>query len=224
MKQTIFFKEIEQIIGYKFNSHKLLETAFTHSSYSNENHTKSNEKLEFLGDAIIEFVITEILYKEFEGNEGELSKIRAMIVSEKPLAETIDRLDLSKFMLKGKGERNNTTESTAIKCDLFEAIVGAIYIDGGLEQARNFFIGSVSNIINSIKQTGYVDDAKTRLQETLKTAKIVYSTSKTGADHMPTYKTVVFVNDKKLGVGEGSNKKTAEENAASQAINNLKKV
>ena len=224
MKQTIEFRAIERIIGYKFNSHKLLETAFTHSSYANENNVQSNERLEFLGDSIIEFVITEILYKEFQGNEGELSKIRAMIVSEKPLAETIDRLDLSRYMLKGKGESKSQANSTAIKCDLFEAVVGAIYIDGGLEQARNFFVGSVSEMLSNIKVNGYVDNPKTKLQEMLKTEKIFYSTSKTGADHMPTYKTVVFINDKKMGVGEGSNKRTAEENAASQAINNLQKV
>ena len=107
---------------------------------------------------------------------------------------------------------------------MFEAIAGAIYVDGGIEETKKFFSKAVGEIIENIKINGYVDDPKTKLQEMLKQAKIVYSTSKSGEDHMPTYKTSVFINDVKMGTGTGSNKKTAEENAASMAINNLKKV
>ena len=216
--------EVEKIIGYKFKSKRLLQRALTHSSYSNEHKVESNERLEFLGDAIIEFIITEILYRDFEGGEGDLSKIRALIVSERPLAETIDKLTLSQYLIRGVGESKNATESKAIKCDMFEAIVGAIYLDGGLENAKKFFLFALGDIIDNLKVNGYVDDPKSKLQESLKQAKIVYSTTKTGADHMPVYKTTVFINDVKAGTGQGSNKKTAEENAASMAINNLKKV
>lgn len=224
MKELVNLSEVEKIIGYKFKTKKLLIRALTHSSYSNEHRVESNERLEFLGDAIIEFIITEKLYREFKGKEGDLSKTRAMIVSEKPLAEAVDRLGLDKYLIKGVGESRNTTQSKAIKCDMFEAICGAIYIDGGIEEVKKFFAVAVGDIIENLKVTGYVDDSKTKLQELLKTAKIVYSTSKSGVDHMPVYKTSVFINDVKMGTGKGSNKRTAEENAASEAIKNLKKV
>lgn len=224
MKELIKFDEIEQIIGYKFKNKKYLQTAFIHSSYSNEHGVESNEKLEFLGDAVIEFIITEILYLQFKGREGDMSKIRSMIVSEKPLAEAVDKLLLSKYLVKGVGESKNTTESKAVKCDLFEAICGAIYLDGGIDSVRKFFQLAMGDIILNLKVNGYVDDPKTKLQEMLKQAKIVYSTSKSGEDHRPIYKTTVFINDVKMGTGTGSNKKSAEEGAASVAINNLKKV
>lgn len=224
MKELINIKKVEEIIGYSFKNKKYLQTAFVHSSYSNEHRIESNERLEFLGDAVIEFIVTEILYLQFHGKEGDMSKIRAMIVSEKPLAEAIEKLGLDKFLLKGVGESKNATESKAVKCDLFEAISGAIYLDGGIDSTRNFFEKAVGDIIMNLKINGYDDDPKTKLQEMLKQAKIVYSTTKTGEDHKPTYKTSVFVNDVKMGTGIGSNKKTAEENAASEAINNLKNV
>lgn len=224
MKGLINFEEIEKIIGYSFKNKKYIQTAFIHSSYSNEHRVESNEKLEFLGDAVIEFIVTEILFLQFKGKEGDMSKIRSMIVSEKPLAEAIDKLGLAKYLVRGVGESRNTTESKAVKCDLFEAICGAIYLDGGIDSTRKFFEFAVGDIILNLKINGYVDDAKTKLQEILKQAKIVYSTTKTGEDHKPVYKTTVFINDVKMGVGMGSNKKSAEENAASVAINNLEKV
>lgn len=224
MKELVNITEVEKIIGYNFKTKKLLLKALTHSSYSNEHRVESNERLEFLGDAIIEFIITEKLYREFKGKEGDLSKVRAMVVSEKPLAESIDRMGLDKFLLKGVGESRNTTGSKAIKCDMFEAICGAIYIDGGIDEVKKFFTLAVGDIVENLKITGYVDDPKTKLQELLKTAKIVYSTSKSGVDHMPIYKTSVFINDVKMGSGKGSNKRTAEENAASEAIKNLKNI
>lgn len=224
MKELVNLSEVEKIIGYTFKSKKLLQRALTHSSYSNEHKVESNERLEFLGDAVIELIITEILYFDFKGKEGDLSKIRALIVSEKPLADVVDRLGLEKYLIKGVGESKNTTKSNAIKCDMFEAIAGAIFVDGGLEETKKFFALALGDRIESIKINGYVDDPKTKLQELLKQAKIVYSTTKTGADHMPVYKTTVFVNDVKMGTGKGTNKRTAEEHAASEAINNLKKV
>lgn len=224
MKNQVNIQEVEKIIGYKFKSPKLLIKALTHSSYSNEHKVESNERLEFLGDAVIEFIITERLYLEFNEKEGDLSKIRAMLVSEKPLAEAIDSLGLEKFLLKGVGESKNTISSKAVKCDMFEAIVGAIYLDGGIENAKKFFNKAIDAKFLNIKQNGFVDDPKTKLQEMLKQAKIVYQTSKSGADHMPTYKTNVFINDVKMGSGTGSNKRSSEEMAASNAINNLKQV
>ena len=224
MKNQEIIPEVEKIIGYKFKNRKLLLTALTHSSYSNEHRVDSNERLEFLGDAVIEFIITERLYLEFDKKEGDLSKIRAMLVSEKPLAEAIDSLGLEKYLLKGIGESKNTISSKAIKCDMFEAIVGGIYLDGGIENAKKFFNNALGEKLANIKLNGFVDDPKTKLQEMLKQAKIVYQTSKSGADHLPTYKTNVFINDVKMGTGIGSNKRESEEIAANNAINNLKQV
>lgn len=224
MASPVNLFEVEHILGYKFKSKRLLQKALTHSSYSNEHNVESNERLEFLGDAVIEFIITEILYKEFSGQEGELSKIRALIVSEKPLAEIIDNLGLANYLIRGIGESKNATGSKAIKCDMFEAIVGAIYLDGGLENAKKFFIKAAGENIENIKLHGYVEDSKSKLQESLKQANILYSTIKSGADHMPIYNTTVFINGVNSGTGQGTNKKMAEENAASEALNNLKKV
>lgn len=224
MNKTIDFKELEKLLGYRFKNKSLLKLACTHSSFANENGTSSNERLEFLGDAVIEFIITERLYNEFDGDEGTLSKIRALVVSEKPLAETTKRLGLSKFLIKGIGESKNKTESKAINCDFFEAICGAIYLDGGIKEVKRFFDAATSDLLKKIKVNGFVNDAKSALQEKLKQASIVYITKKTGADHNPHYTATVMINGVKMGVGEGSNKKTAEENSASNALNNLKRV
>ena len=224
MKHQEIINEAENIIAYKFKDKKLLLKALTHSSYSNEHKVESNERLEFLGDAVIEFIITERLYLEFKEKEGDLSKIRAMLVSEKPLSESIDKLGLERCLLKGVGESKNTISSKAVKCDLFEAVVGAVYLDGGIENAKKFFNNAIGEKLESIKLNGFVDDPKTKLQELLKQAKIVYQTSKSGADHKPTYKTNVFINDVKMGKGVGSNKRESEEMAANQAINNIKQV
>ncbi len=224
MNNLVDFSSVEKILNYKFSNKKLLTRALTHSSYSNEHKIESNERLEFLGDAVIEFIITEILYREFKGREGDLSKARALVVSEKPLAEAVDKLGLAVFLLKGVGESKNATESKAIKCDLFEAIIGAIYLDGGISAAKDFFNMALGDIILNLKINGYESDSKSKLQETLKQAKIVYSTTKSGEDHKPVYKTTVFINDVKAGTGMGSNKKTAEENAASMALNNLRQI
>ncbi len=224
MKIQANLGEIEKILGYNFKNKKLLQTAFVHSSFANEHRVLSNERLEFLGDAVIELIITEKLYNEFGANEGDLSKMRAMIVSEKPLAEATTRLGLDKFILKGVGESKNQVESKAIKCDLFEAVCGALYLDGGMAVVKKFFINTFGASIEKIKITGYVEDSKSKLQELLTQEKIVYVTTKQGEAHSPIYFTTVKINGVNMGHGEGSNKKTAEENAASMAINNLKKV
>lgn len=224
MKNQENIEKVEKIIGYKFRNQKLLLKALTHSSYSNEHKVESNERLEFLGDAVIEFIITERLYLEFKEKEGDLSKIRAMLVSEKPLAEAIDNLGLEQFLLKGVGESKNAISSKAVKCDMFEAIAGAIYLDGGIENVKTFFNNAIGDKIINIKLNGFVDDPKTKLQEMLKQAKIVYQTTKSGADHMPVFKTNVYINDVKMGKGTGSTRRSAEEMAANDAINKLNQV
>lgn len=132
--------ECEERLGYTFKDKTLLRTCFTHSSYSHEHGGKNNELLEFFGDAILEFVVTEYLFAKFPAeSEGVLTGYRQQIVSRKPLAEAIVRLGLNEYILFGEGERRNPPEHHEAACEnLFEALVAGIYTDGGLDEARNF--------------------------------------------------------------------------------------
>ena len=125
MTNTFNFHEAEDKLKVKFKNKELLEMAFTHSSYANENNKQSNERLEFLGDSVLGLIVTQVIYSKTDFKEGQLSKLRALLVSEEPLSRIIDMLDIEKLMLKGKGESKSKVSSKAIKCDLFEAIVGA---------------------------------------------------------------------------------------------------
>ncbi len=218
------FSKIEDILGYTFKDKKLLQTAFTHSSYANEHNTKNNERLEFLGDAILEFVITDKLFKLFDLSEGELTKYRASLVSEPTLSFIIEQLKLDAFILKGKGESHNVVDSKSIKCDLFEAIVGAMYLDGGITKAKTFIVSVLGEQIEKLKSDGLTEDPKSRLQERLKNQKIVYSTTKHGESHNPHFKCSVIINGVIAGYGEGTNKKSAEKQAAKNTLSKLKKV
>lgn len=215
---------IQTKLGYKFKDTKLLKTAFTHTSYANEHGVESNQRLEYLGDAVLELVVTDKLYKMFNGSEGMLTKYRASLVSEPTLAFVIEELGLDKMLLKGKGESKSKTDSKAIKCDLFEAIVGAIYLDGRLESAKKWILSVLGEALESLKTEGLVNDAKSELQEMLKKQKIVYSTTKHGEDHNPHYKSTVIINGVNMGFGEGTNKKSAEQMAAKNTLSKIKKV
>ena len=217
-------KQIEQKLSVQFKNKGILKTAFVHSSYANEHAEESNERLEYLGDAILEFVVTDKLYSMFNLSEGELTKYRASLVNEQTLAFVIEELGLDKFLLKGKGESRNKVDSKAIKCDLFEAIVGAIYLDIGLDAAKSFILSCLSTSFNSLRTDGLVDNAKSALQEMLKGQKIVYSTTKHGESHNPFYKSTVMINGECFGYGEGSNKKAAEQVAAKNTIQIIKKA
>ena len=141
------FDKIEKIIGYKFQNRKLLNTAFVHSSYANEHKVECNERLEYLGDAVLEFIITDKLYSLFNLGEGQLTKYRASLVNEDTLSFIVSELNLDSFLLKGKGEKKNGIDSKAIKCDLFEAIVGAIYLDSGIEFAKQFVLNVMDSFL-----------------------------------------------------------------------------
>lgn len=217
-------KEIEKIIGYQFSNKSLLKTAFIHSSYSNEHKVECNERLEFLGDAVLEFIVTDELYSNFHLSEGKLTQYRASLVSQPTLAFIVEELNIDKFLLKSKGEQKNAVDSKAIKCDLFEAVVGAIYLDGGIEHAKSFVLKYMGNLINKLKTDGLQNDAKSELQEMLVGQKIVYSTTKHGLDHNPFYKSTVIINGINMGYGEGTNKKSAEQLAAKNTIDMIKKA
>ena len=215
-------EKIEKIVGYKFKNKKLLTLAFTHSSYANEKRAQSNERLEFLGDSVLELLCTEALYDCFDVSEGELTKYRASLVNEQTLAFVIDELELGGCLLRGKGE-SKTPVTLAEKCDLYEAIIGAIYLDGGYVAAKKFFDKTHKDAIEKLK-TGFVSDAKTQLQEMLSHEQIKYVTTKSGEDHNPTYKSSAVINGVKMGSGEAHSKRTAEQIAAKNTINMIKKA
>ncbi len=215
--------KIEEIIEYKFRDKSLLEIAFTHSSYANINHTKSNERLEFLGDTVLSTIISEKIYFDMDYNEGQLSKLRSNIVSMRPLALLIESLGLIDFLqYSGSSNRANITDN--MKADLMESIIAAIYIDGGLEEAKKFVKKKFFPIITEMEKLKVLEDSKSYLQEQLKNESIKYTTTKTGSDHNPTFTATVIINGVAMGRGVGSSKRQAEKLAASEAIKKLTKV
>jgi len=227
MSMIFEMTDAEKKIGYSFSDKNLLRQAFTHSSYSNENHAKNNEALEFLGDSVLNFVITAYLFNKYPGlSEGQLTKMRSNIVSAVPLSDAVKKLKIDKNMLLGIGEKNSQSLSINIFCDLFEAIVGAIYIDGGLESARKFILKNLNQQLNmnvNLDFTDYKSKLSEFAQKNLKT-KVVYKTvSISGPSHNPNFDIDILVDNKVIGHGFGNTKKAAEQNAAKDALNNLVK-
>lgn len=215
-------KNIEKIINYKFKDKNLLITAFTHSSFANNFHVKSNERLEFLGDTVLSTIISERIYSDMDYNEGQLSKLRSKIVSMHPLAELIEGLGLIRYLQFSGSSREAITDN--MKADLMEAIIGAIYIDGGLEKARGFVSKNFFNMIKACEKLNELEDSKSKLQEMLKSDSIKYTTNKSGTDHNPTFTASCMVNGVLMGRGTGSSKRQAETMAAGEAIKKLTKV
>ncbi|MCL2630918.1 MAG: hypothetical protein FWD49_05305 [Firmicutes bacterium] len=146
-------KEIEEKIGYSFKNATLLETAFTHSSYANEKKITSNERLEYLGDSIVNFIAGEYLYKRFQGkDEGFLSQNRALIVCGDTLCEAVEKADLVKYLVTAGGAIvQDAKKSVKMRAGLFEAVVGAIYLDGGMAVAKKFIISKLGDALKQIK-------------------------------------------------------------------------
>ena len=223
-------EKFEKLINYNFKNPKLLKQAFTHSSFAHEHKMSSlenNERLEFLGDAVLELIISEYLYQNFpDMPEGELTKFRASIVCESSLAKNAMKLDMGKFVLLGKGEENTggrTRES--ILADAFEAVIGAIFLDGGHSVAKKFIIDILYESIEQGHDTFKLSDCKTYLQELLqKSSKEViryYIVDEYGPDHNKVFVAEVNHSNYILGKGMGKSKKEAEQNAAYNAIKNL---
>jgi len=217
------FDKVEKIIGYSFKNKNLLKNAFIHSSYANESSIESNERLEFLGDSVLELICTEELFNAFDLPEGKMTKYRASLVSESTLAFVINELKLHEYLIRGKGESKSKVTS-AEKCDLYEAIIGALYLDGGIAVAKRFFDKTHGQLIGKLKTEGYEDNAKNVLQEMMPKERIVYSTTKHGEDHNPTYKCTIIIAGVNMGYGEGTNKRSAEQMAAKNTINMIKKA
>lgn len=221
--------ELQQKIGYQFKEKKLLTRAMTHSSYINEKKLKKtdcNERLEFLGDAVLELISSEYLFFEHqELPEGELTKMRASMVCEKALAFCARELSLGDYLLLGKGEDSTGgRKRDSITSDALEALIGAIYLDGGFANAKEFVL---KHVLNDLEGKRLFFDSKTILQEIVQgnlDKSISYQLVKEeGPDHNKSFWVEVLIGDVSFGEGIGRTKKAAEQEAAYQAILRLKK-
>ena len=216
-------KDFQNTIGYNFQSEGLLRQALTHSSYANEKHMKKlsdNERLEFLGDAVLELVSSDFLYKNYQKLlEGELTKLRASIVCEPTLALCAKELHLGEYLLLGKGEdQTGGRERKSILSDALEAVIGAIYLDGGFANAKEFVLKYIMTDIEH-KQLFY--DSKTILQEVVQGEheSLQYvMTEESGPDHNKSFTVEAHIDNVCLGVGSGHTKKAAEQEAAYRAL------
>ena len=221
-------KSLEENIGYTFKDKKLLKKALTHTSYAYEHNVESNEKLEFLGDSILEFISSDYLYKNYKNlKEGEMTKVRATVVCETSLHKVALMHNFSDFLYLGKSERNiNKEVRPAILADSVEAVIAAIYLDGGLEEVKRFIIENLKDAIKVASQHVGQKDYKTVLQEKLQKhgeVEIKYIIIKeNGPDHDKTFEAQVECNNKILAVGSGKSKKLAEMEAARKALENTK--
>ena len=220
-------KTLEERIGYIFRDPSLLEHAMTHSSCANElhkGHLGSNERLEFLGDAVLELVSSDFFYHRYpEMPEGRLTKLRASFVCEPALAYCAEQIPLGDYLLLGKGEEQTGGRfRPSVVSDAMEALIGAIYLDSSLKEARSFIHRF---ILNDIEGKQYFYDAKTILQEEVQKqegAELSYELlSEDGPDHRKRFASAVFLNGKELARGTGGSKKQAEQQAAFEALKGL---
>ncbi len=223
--------QFEDNINYKFKNKNYILEALTHSSYYNENKKyKFNERLEFLGDAILDMIISDYLFNnEKDLPEGELTKLRANIVCKESLSEVAKNINLGEYMYLGRGEQATGGRSrSSILADAFEAVIAAIYLDGGIDEARNFIIKNMEYIISLSREGKIFRDYKTHLQELLQSkgyVNIWYKiVEEKGPDHNKNFITQVGFDDKILGVGEGKSKKESEQIAAKEAISSFKEM
>lgn len=218
-------EKLESIIAYPFRNPKLLIQALTHSSHLNEHrsgNTESNERLEFLGDAVLEIVVSDYLFHHHPHlPEGELTRMRAAMVCEPTLADFAMEIELGKFLTLGKGEEaTGGRERSSVLADAMEALIGAIYLDGGLKAAgqflEKFFLG---------RDAQALVDYKTKLQEKIqKESEIPLSylmVSEKGPDHKKEFVMQVWHGEKMLGVGSGNSKKSAQQQAAKAAMEGM---
>lgn len=218
-------KQLQQKIKYEFKDTKLLQNALTHSSYANETHKPemSNERLEFLGDAVLSIIVSDYLFDHFRHiPEGELTRLRAASVCERSLCEFAKKLGLGQHLFLSRGEQNTGgRERSSILADAFEALIAAIYLDGGIENARSFVLSYVKESIEGQQKVAF-KDYKTALQEVIQQNpedRLCYvPAGESGPDHNKTFRVEVTINSNIVGKGEGKSKKDAEQAAAKEAL------
>ncbi|MBE5969106.1 MAG: ribonuclease III [Lachnospiraceae bacterium] len=221
--------KLENAIGCKFNDKTLLKKAVTHSSFANErshNMLDCNERLEFLGDAVLELCVSEFLFEKYPSRpEGELTKLRSQLVCEQSLAISAREIKLGDHLLLSKGEdQTGGRKRDSILSDAFEAVIGAIYLDLGREEANAFI---TRNVLNDVESRQAIIDAKSILQEMVQEKKqsLTYAVvDESGPDHDKTFTVKAVVNGEDVGYGKGPSKKRAEQEAAYNAIRNIKNV
>ena len=216
--------ELQKNIGYVFRKEELLRQALTHSSYAHEKNLKQlmdNERLEFLGDAVLEVVSSEFLFKNHpEMNEGQMTKLRASLVCEQSLAACARQLELGSYLLLGNGEDlTGGRERDSILSDAWEALIGAMYLDGGFTSAKEFIL---KYVLQDIEHKKLFYDSKTMLQEVIqnkykKTLHYVLL-SEDGPDHNKVFTVQAYMDDTPLMTGKGRTKKSAEQNAAYRSL------
>lgn len=220
--------EFEDIINYNFNNIEILEKSLTHSSYSNEDKSYNkvnNERLEFLGDAVLSITVSRFIFDKFpEYPEGDLTKLRSQVVCEDTLSIVAANLNVGKYLLLGKGEEaSGGRERKSILADAVEAIIAAIYIDGGYRKAERFVLDNLTKYIHVAVKGKIVTDFKSYLQEYYQSrsqsCKIRYVVTKEeGPDHEKLFHVNVLVNKSVVGKGAGKSKKLAEQDAAKNAL------
>ncbi|MCH5208380.1 MAG: ribonuclease III [Oscillospiraceae bacterium] len=224
MSESYAFKELEEKIGYKFRKPELLKRAMTHSSYSGGKNNGSNERLEFLGDSVLQITVSHYLFKNMKSEpEGGLTKLRASIVCENSLYEFAKRIDLGGFLLLGKGEEmTGGRDRRSILADAFEAMLAAVYLDGGIDSAMDVIMRFMPSIDALRSGKVKLGDYKTVLQEIIQKnpeEKISYEVSEAPAkNNRKLFKANVLLNGQNIGSGSGYSKKEAEQEAAKEAI------
>ncbi len=225
------YSEFEKRLGYTFKNKELLKNALIHTSYANENgiaKNKTNERLEFLGDAIVDLVVGEKLFLSLTDKlEGELSKLRAAIVCEQGLREAADEFELGEHILLGKGEihTGGRTRGSLIS-DAFEAIIAAIYLDSNFETVKEWILKHLKNRIDSAMNGKLNNDYKTRIQEVIqdKGGKVSYRIlDESGPEHEKNFTVCIYKDDSPIAKGIGKSKKEAEQQAAKNALEILSK-
>lgn len=222
------YEQLESKIGYEFKNKKLLVNALTHTSYANEHKSKKvkdNERLEFLGDAVLELISSEFLFLNYDMPEGKMTRLRASLVCEGTLARDAKEIELGNFLYLGKGEdESGGRNRESVTSDALEALIGAIFLDGGFECAKEFVLNFV---LNDIENKKLFFDSKTILQErmdTIKAGKVSYNIiDESGPDHDKSYTAQVSLSDKVIGEGIGRTKKAAEQQAAYAALKSMDK-
>ncbi len=218
----------EKNIGYEFKNKDLLKNALTHTSYAYEHKVKSNERLEYLGDSILEFISSKFLFENYSNlSEGEMTKVRAYAVCEDSLYKIATKHNFSDFLYLGKSEQASHSNKKAILADSVEAIIAAMYLDGGIEITEKFILENIKEAIDFASKNVGVKDYKTVLQEKLQEhgeVLIKYEIIKEeGPDHNKLFTAQVECDGKKLAIGSGKSKKSAEMEAARKAIEKIYK-
>ncbi len=221
------FSTFETKLGYSFQDKRLLETAFTHRSYLNENKAvgrEHNERLEFLGDAVLELVVTAFLYAKYpEKPEGELTAYRAALVNTQSISDAAGKLGMNEYLLLSRGESRDTGRARQIiLANAFEALIGALYLDSGYETAKKFIADQLFHKTDDVVANRLWQDAKSKLQEIAQEKDSITPTyqvmSESGPDHDKVFVVGAFIGQEKIATGEGRSKQEAEQQAAENAL------